>query len=46
MGCEPPRTAAVDAGEAGFQVVATLPKSNIQCLAAQTYVVVFSAPDA
>lgn len=46
VGCEPPRTAAVDAGEAGFQVVAELPKTNIQCLAAQTYVVVFSAPDA
>lgn len=46
VGCEPPTTVAVDAGEAGFQVTAKLPQSNIQCLAAQTYVVVFSAPDA
>ena len=46
VGCEPPTTVAIDAGEAGFQVTAKLPQTNIQCLAAQTYVVVFSAPDA
>jgi hypothetical protein len=45
-GCEPPRSVAIDAGEAGFQVVPALPKSTVQCLAPVTYVVVFSAPDA
>jgi hypothetical protein len=45
-GCEPPRSVAVDAGEAGFQVVPSLPKSTVQCLAPVTYVVVFAAPDA
>ncbi|WP_210438755.1 hypothetical protein [Nocardioides xinjiangensis] len=45
-GCEPPRSVAVDAGEAGFEVVAQLPKSTVQCLAPVTYVVVFAAPDA
>lgn len=45
-GCEPPRSVAVDAGEAGFQVVPALPKSTVQCLAPVTYVVVFAAPDA
>ena len=46
VGCERPRSVAIDAGEAGFQVVARLPKSNIECLAAMTFVVVFSVPDA
>src|SRR6478672_2210246 len=46
VGCERPRSVAIDAGEAGFQVVAKLPKSNIECLAAMTFVVVFSVPDA
>ena len=45
-GCEPPRSVAIDAGEAGFQVVPALPKSTVQCLAPVTYVVVFVAPDA
>jgi len=45
-GCEPPRSVAIDAGEAGFQVVPALPKSTVQCLAPVTYVVVFSVPDA
>ena len=45
-GCEPPRSVAIDAGEAGFQVVPALPKSIVQCLAPVTYVVVFAAPDA
>lgn len=45
-GCEPPRSVAIDAGEAGFQVVPALPKSTVQCLAPVTYVVVFAAPDA
>jgi hypothetical protein len=37
---------AIDAGEAGFEVVPQMPKSTIQCLAPMTYVVVFGAPDA
>jgi hypothetical protein len=45
-GCEPPRSVAIDAGEAGYQVVPALPKSTVQCLAPVTYVVVFAAPDA
>ena len=45
-GCEPPRSVAVDAGEAGFQVVPALPKNTVQCFAPVTYVVVFAAPDA
>ncbi|MCY4726895.1 hypothetical protein NYO98_11460 [Nocardioides sp. STR2] len=45
-GCEPPRSVAIDAGEAGFEVVPALPKSTVQCLAPVTYVVVFAAPDA
>ena len=45
-GCEPPRSVAIDAGEAGFQVVPALSKSTVQCLAPVTYVVVFSVPDA
>lgn len=45
-GCEPPSSVAVDAGEAGFQVVPTLPKNTVQCFAPVTYVVVFAAPDA
>jgi hypothetical protein len=46
VGCEAPRAVAIEAGEAGFEVVPKLPKSNIQCLAPMTYVVVFVAPDA
>jgi hypothetical protein len=46
VGCEAPRSVAIDAGEAGFEVVPKLPKSNIQCLAPMTYVVVFTVPDA
>jgi hypothetical protein len=45
-GCEPPRSVAIDAGEAGFQVVPQLPKNTVQCLAPVTYVVVFAAPNA
>jgi len=46
IGCDAPTGVSVDAGEAGFQVVPQLPKSNVQCLAPITYVVVFAAPDA
>jgi hypothetical protein len=46
VGCEGPRSVAIDAGEAGFEVVPQMPKSTIQCLAPMTYVVVFGAPDA
>ena len=46
VGCEAPRSVAIDAGEAGFEVVAKLPKSNVQCLAAMTYVVLFAVPNA
>lgn len=46
VGCEPPRSVAIDAGEAGFTVLPKLPKSTIQCLAPVTYVVVFAAPNA
>ena len=46
IGCEPPRSVAVEAGEAGFEVVPELPKSTVQCLAPVTYVVVFAAPNA
>ena len=46
VGCEAPRSLAIDAGEAGFEVVAKLPKSNVQCLAPMTYVVLFAVPNA
>ena len=46
VGCEGPRAVAIDAGEAGFEVVPNLPKSTVQCLAPMTYVVVFTVPDA
>lgn len=46
IGCEAPRSVAIDAGEAGFEVVAQLPKSTVQCLAPVTFVVLFAAPDA
>jgi hypothetical protein len=46
VGCEGPRSVAIDAGEAGFEVVPQMPKSTVQCLAPMTYVVVFGAPDA
>lgn len=46
IGCEPPRSVSIDAGEAGFEVVPQVPKSTVQCLAPVTYVVLFAAPDA
>ena len=46
VGCEAPRSVAIDAGEAGFEVIAKLPKSNVQCLAPMTYVVLFAVPNA
>lgn len=46
VGCEAPRSVAIDAGEAGFEVTAKLPKSNVQCLAPMTYVVLFAVPNA
>ncbi len=46
IGCEGPESVAIDAGEAGFQVVAQVPKTTKQCLAPITYVVVFAAPNA
>jgi hypothetical protein len=46
VGCDEPRSVAIDAGEAGFEVVPKLPKSQVQCLAPMTFVVVFTAPDA
>ena len=46
VGCEGPSAVAIDAGEAGFQVIPTIPKTTKQCLAPMTYVVVFAAPNA
>ncbi len=46
VGCDAPRSVAIDAGEAGFEVVPKLPKTGVQCLAPMTYVVVFTAPNA
>ena len=46
VGCDAPRSVAIDAGEAGFEVVPKLPKSGVQCFAPMTYVVVFTVPDA
>lgn len=46
IGCDAPLNVAIDAGEAGFEVIAKLPKSSVQCLAPVTYVVLFAAPDA
>lgn len=46
IGCEAPRGVAIDAGEAGFEVIPKLPKSSVQCLAPVTYVVLFAVPDA
>lgn len=46
VGCERPRQVAIEPGEAGFQVVAKLPKGNIECFAAMTFVIVFTVPDA
>jgi hypothetical protein len=46
VGCDAPRSVAIDAGEAGFEVVPRLPRKSVQCLAPMTYVVVFTAPDA
>ena len=46
VGCQGPRSVAIDAGEAGFEVTPRMPKNTVQCLAPMTYVVVFSAPNA
>jgi len=46
IGCEGPDAVAIEAGEAGFQVVPNIPKTTKQCLAPMTYVVVFAAPNA
>jgi hypothetical protein len=46
VGCDAPRSVAIDAGEAGFEVVPQLPKNGVQCVAPMTYVVVFTAPNA
>ena len=46
IGCEAPRSVAIDAGEAGFEVVAKLPKSSVECLAPMTYVVLFAVQGA
>lgn len=46
VGCEGPVSVAIEAGEAGFEVVPRLPKSSVQCLAPVTYVVLFAVPDA
>lgn len=46
IGCDAPRSVAIEAGEAGFEVTATLPKNTVECLAPVTYVVLFSVPDA
>lgn len=46
VGCDAPRSVAIDAGEAGFEVVPKLPKNTVQCFAPMTYVVVFTVPDA
>lgn len=46
VGCDAPRSVAIDAGEAGLEVLPKLPKNTVQCLAPMTYVVVFTAPDA
>ena len=46
IGCEAPTSVAIEAGEAGFEVVPVLPKSTVQCLAPVTYVVLFAAPNA
>ncbi|MEO6512541.1 MAG: hypothetical protein ABIO16_16200 [Nocardioides sp.] len=46
VGCDAPRSVSIDLGEAGLEIVATFPKSNVQCLAPVTYVVLFAVPDA
>ncbi len=46
VGCDAPRSVAIDAGEAGFEVAPKLPKSTVQCFAPMTYVVVFTVPNA
>lgn len=46
IGCEAPTSVAIEAGEAGFEVVPVLPKSTVQCLVPVTYVVLFAAPNA
>jgi hypothetical protein len=46
IGCDAPSAVAIDAGEAGFEVVPRIPKNGVQCLAPVTYVVLFTVPDA
>ena len=46
VACEGPTSVRIDAGEAGYEVTPTLPKSTVQCLVPVTYVVVFAAPTA
>lgn len=46
VACEGPASVRIDAGEAGYEVTPTLPKSTVQCLVPVTYVVVFAAPAA
>ena len=46
VGCEGPTAVRIDAGEAGYEVTPTMPKSTVQCLVPVTYVVVFAAPTA
>ena len=46
IGCVPPRSVAITAGEAGFAVVPRIPKTSVECLAPVTFVVLFAAPDA
>jgi hypothetical protein len=46
IGCEAPRSVAIEAGEAGFEVIPRLPKSTVQCFAPVTYVVLFAVPNA
>jgi hypothetical protein len=46
VGCEGPTSVRIDAGEAGYEVTPTMPKSTVQCLVPVTYVVVFAAPTA
>ncbi len=46
VGCDAPESVAIEAGEAGFEVTASLPKETVQCFAPMTFVVLFSAPGA
>lgn len=46
IGCDAPRSVAIEAGEAGFEVTPKLPKNTVECFAPVTYVVLFAVPDA